>query len=242
MGNHQRHRGMKSEDEKWFADDQLDSLRMAVADYNWMLSRGYSDGTATLSLVGDRYRLPLRQRHALMRAACSDASLILRKEKEIAPDQLQGKPLWIDGYNLLITLESGLSGGIVLRCRDGSWRDIASLHGTYRQVEETSMALEMTGKALLALEIPEVTWFLDAPVSNSGRLRQMMKGVAEYFHFPWQIHIVNSPDKQLAEVAGTVVTSDGWIMERAPAWVNLSQHVLGENEALQLIDLSLDPV
>ena len=44
--------------------------------------------------------------------------------------------------NVLITLESALGGGVLLRCRDGCLRDMASLHGTYRIVDETDPALD----------------------------------------------------------------------------------------------------
>ena len=174
MGNAQRHRGQQSDDAKNFHPDTLPALRRAVADFSWLLSQGYSDGSATLSLVGDRYRLTARQRQAVMRAACSDQALALRKEKEVAPDQLSGQAIAIDGYNFLITVESGLSGGIVLECRDSAWRDVASIHGTYRQVEETVPAIRHIATGLNACGVTAVTWFLDAPVSNSGRLRQLL--------------------------------------------------------------------
>src|SRR6266404_1471952 len=46
-------------------------------------------------------------------------------------------PLLIDGFNLILTLESALGGGVMLVGRDGCYRDMASVHGTYRRVEET---------------------------------------------------------------------------------------------------------
>ena len=53
----------------------------------------------------------------------------------------RGSPLRIDGFNLILTLESAVGGGVVLGGRDGCYRDMASVHGTYRRVEETRSAL-----------------------------------------------------------------------------------------------------
>ena len=63
------------------------------------------------------------------------------------------RELWIDGYNALTTIESALSGSVILRARDGCYRDMASMHGTYRKVQETVPAIVSDirhGPALLA--------------------------------------------------------------------------------------------
>ena len=39
-----------------------------------------------------------------------------------------------------------MGGGIVLLARDGCYRDMASMHGTYRKVAETVPALEAIGR------------------------------------------------------------------------------------------------
>ena len=81
------------------------------------------------------------------------------------------KQLLLDGYNVLTTIEAALSGGVVLACRDGCYRDMASIHGTYRKVEETPPALMLIGKIAAELGVASCLWYLDSPVSNSGRLK-----------------------------------------------------------------------
>ena len=49
----------------------------------------------------------------------------------------RGRGLWIDGYNVLTTVEAALAGGVILVGRDGCYRDMASMHGSYRKVSET---------------------------------------------------------------------------------------------------------
>ena len=55
---------------------------------------------------------------------------------------LQGRPIRVDGFNLVLTLESALGGGVILGGRDGCFRDPAGVHGSSRRVEETRPALE----------------------------------------------------------------------------------------------------
>jgi hypothetical protein len=123
-----------------------------TAELSWLLSRGYADVSA-LKLVGDRHELTVRQRQAVSRCACSDAARDARVAARARPaPSSPTSPSPIDGLNCLIILESALSHGIVLRGRDGALRDLASVHGTYRQVAETSFAIEMIGRHLHASE------------------------------------------------------------------------------------------
>ena len=56
-----------------------------------------------------------------------------------------------DGFNLIITVEVALSGGLVLDCHDGTVRDLAGLRGSYHPVDETDGALDLIGRELGAL-------------------------------------------------------------------------------------------
>ena len=120
-------------------------LASAAADLAWLLSRGYA-AVSALKLVGDRYRLAARQRTAVARATCSDASCAARQSRRV--DCAAGAPLSIDGYNVLTTVEAALAGGVILAARDGTYRDMASMHGSYRKVAETRPALELIGRTL----------------------------------------------------------------------------------------------
>ena len=59
-----------------------------------------------------------------------------------------GQRIAIDGYNVLITIEAAMSGGCIFKARDGCLRDLASIHGTYRKVNETIPALQLIGEFL----------------------------------------------------------------------------------------------
>src|SRR5690606_16406078 len=103
-----------------FALRHLDRLRAATADLSWLLSRGYNASSA-LKLVGDRYALAQRQRQAVSRAACSDEARLRRGKKRV--DGSDVGELWIDGFNVLLTLEVALGRGPLFVTRDECLRD-----------------------------------------------------------------------------------------------------------------------
>ncbi|MEL6592081.1 MAG: DUF434 domain-containing protein [Bacteroidota bacterium] len=235
MPSKQKHRGQHQEDPTLFADRMLPKLNEAVRDLSYLLSHAYPEN-ASIKLVGDRYRLTQRQRKALMRASCTDQSLTHRQQILLEKDALQGTAMAIDGYNLLITIEAALAGGIVIECRDGYYRDIASVHGTYRRVEETKPALVMIGVSLQKLGVEEVVWYVDKPVSNSGRLKGLMYEIAGEYDFPWSVKLSNNPDKVFPTLTDTVVvSSDGWVLDRVPASFNLHKYLVNTLPGANLI-------
>jgi hypothetical protein len=227
MPDTRRHRGPHPEDARLFDESQHDTLRAAVAELAWLLTRGYAEESA-LALVGNRHNLTERQRTAVRRSTCSDESLRRRAETHVAPSDRHGCKLGIDGYNLLITVESALSKGVVLIGRDGCCRDLASIHGTYHKVEETLPAVRFLVEHLEQLPAESVDWYLDRPVSNSGRLKVLIAEVVETSRTAWNVELVDNPDPLLAAYEGVVVTSDSWILDRCRAWTNLAAEIIRE--------------
>jgi hypothetical protein len=200
-------------------------LRQAAADLGWLLDRGYADKSA-LKLVGDRYSLVARQRIAVARCICSNVQAERRQQHRVDPERLSGRPLWLDGYNVLTTVESALAGGVVLAARDDTYRDMASMHGSYRKVVETLPALELLGRTIAELQVCECRWYLDRPVSNSGRLKQLIEETATREGWSWQVELVGDPDAVLAETDQIVATADSAILDRCTAWFNLAREVV----------------
>jgi hypothetical protein len=213
-----KHRGPGPEDRAWFAPEARPALAAAVADLSWLLSRGYAEASS-LKLVGDRHRLVERQRMAVLRSACSDEALARRRASRVDLGALRGRPLRVDGFNLILTLESALGGGIVLGGRDGCFRDLAGVHGTYRRVEETRPALELAARWLAEWGVGPCTWLLDAPVSNSGRLAAMIRAEDT----AWRAEVVPDPDVLLAVPGDPVATADSAVLDRCGAWVSLAR-------------------
>jgi hypothetical protein len=219
------HRGPHPEDHRLFGPAMHPRLAAATDDLSWLLSRGYA-APSSLKLVGDRYALEDRQRTAVARCACSDEDLSRRKVHETAASALAGQPLWLDGYNVLTTVEAALSGGVILAARDGTYRDMASMHGSYRKVSETLPALRCIGQTLAELGASPCRWLLDRPVSNSGRLKRIVEDLAAEAGWLWSVELVDDPDKVLGGAEPIVATADSAILDRCRAWFNLARETL----------------
>jgi len=225
MPDTREHRGPHPDDGELFAPAMLPRLREALADFSMLRTKGYAD-KSSLKLVGDRFALTQRQRLALMRAACSDQQLQSRRARQVPVDALAGRPIAIDGYNLLITIEAALSGGLIFRGRDGCFRDLASIHGTYRKVEETIPAIQLIGTFLTEIGVGQSLWLLDSPVSNSGRLKTLLGELARDHGWPWEIRLTISPDAELSRIDTIVVSTDSVILDACPKWTNLAAEII----------------
>ena len=220
MPDRRRHRSAAPRDRELFGPNWLPRLQEAAGDLEWLLDRGYPEG-ASLKLVGDRYRLRTRQREALRRAVSAPARARERRLREVPAAALAGRILDVDGYNLLTTLESALGGGVLVAGNDGCLRDLASVGGTWRRVEETLPALELCGRWLRKRGLRRVRWWLDQPVSNSGMLRGLLQGLARERHWPWSVHLIPDPDPELARSRAVVATADRQILDACGRWTNL---------------------
>jgi hypothetical protein len=225
MPDKRKHRGPNPKDAKLFAPDKHKRLRAAVDDYSWLLERGYPE-KGTLKLVGDRHRLQQRQRMAVHRSGCAPSVVEAIQAKVLTDKELAGQDIWIDGLNLLIIVESMLSGGVVLIGKDGALRDLASVHGTYRQVMETPQAVQLIGQCLGTLQSGPCHWFLDRPVSNSGRLKKLLEDFAERNQWDWTITLVNNPDKVLVKSDKVVISSDNMVLQGVEHWFNLPKYIM----------------
>jgi len=239
VARHQTHRGLASKDERLFSDKQLPFLRAAGADLCWLLDRGYAARSA-LDLVGNRYNLSSRQRNGVARYACSQEDVQRRGQRRVEPAELKGGELWLDGFNVLTMLESALAGGIVILGRDGCCRDIAGIHRRYRKMTETVSALRMVGETAAAWGVTCCRWWLDKPVSNSGRLRTLILDTAAEAAWKMEAELTFSPDHVLSHTDQVIATSDGIVLDRCQHWVNLVRRIIAERiSQARLVDFSM---
>ena len=210
-----------------------------MTELSWLLSRGYKM-TSSLKLVGDRHGLRERQRLAVSRSSCSDQDKQKRRDHCVSVERLRNQSVIVDGFNLMITLEAALSGGPLLIGVDECIRDLSSVHGSYRSVQETQRAITMIGKALQQLGAASVLWLLDRPVSNSGRLASRIAECSVQHGWPWQVDVVLNPDSMIASSPAVAITSDSSILNRVERWADLKSYLLSQEiPEAWLIDLSL---
>ncbi|SRR6056297_2717850 len=242
MPDRRLHRGPHPEDHELFAAAMIPRLRQATGDLSWLLTRGYAI-PSSLKLVGDRYQLVARQRLAVARSACGDRQRQRRLRHQQFAEALPDECLAIDGFNVITSVEAALSQGVLLQGRDGCYRDMASMHGSYKKVEETVPAIELVGQWLAERRVRQCTWWLDQPVSNSGRLKTILRQLAQQHGWDWQVELVPDPDPLLGKEAAIVASSDSQILDQASRWVNLARGVIeaGVADAWR-IDLGDAPV
>jgi len=217
-------RGFVPSDERDFNEKNLEKLRIASEEVYFLLNRGYPIKPAT-TFVGNHHLLSERQRIALARTISPEKSIRLRKEKELTDGDLNGQTLYIDGFNTIITLEIAFSNSMLFECMDGTIRDLAGLRGTYRLVDKTDIAIRAIAETLAELHIQKAVFYLDAPVSNSGRLKIRMAELFENTPFEVEILIENAVDFTLKQKS-PVVTSDAIILDECQSWYNLTKAVI----------------
>jgi len=223
-----RNRGKNPHDDMLFGlRKERGKLLLALNDMHYLLTKDYP-ARATLALVSNRYRLRQRQMLALQGMACSAKDIENRKLKEVAADHIQGKTIYLDGFNVVIILETFLSGGFIFKGLDGCYRDISSVHGSYKRVRQTEDVLITIGKALHGLGVERVIWIFDAPVSNSGRIKTLCYEIATAHGFAWDVYLDNAPDKFLIAEKRLIVSSDAWVLNNCYAWFNLLSYIMNQ--------------
>lgn len=228
-------RGYTPEDEKDFAGPAILTLRQAARDMGFLLDRGYPSGSAA-TFVGDHYRLSARQRVALRRVVSSGEAVAGRAAKRVELNDLAGGTVHVDGFNAVIMLEVALSGSPVLKCMDGTYRDLAGLRGTYRIIGKTGIAVRMIVSALQGRRIGRAVFWLDAPVSNSGRLKALIAGIAGEAGLDAGVEVINNVDRTLYGLPN-VVTGDSVILDKCPGWVNLYETMIPGIPGVWVVDI-----
>ncbi len=207
--------------------------RQAVCDYRYLLNRGYSRSSA-LRVVTERYRLGEAQRNLLLRSVFSLAECRRRWQVRVEPASAAGGELAVDGYNVLITVESWKLGMPVLRCDDGFVRDFRGVYGKHRfRRWITGSALVSILEVLERIEPRRVRMVFDAMVSRSGELCAYIK--RRFGRIPWlEAETARSPDRELRRWEGVVCTGDTAVVDAHRAVLDLAGAVIPEAYPLKL--------
>jgi len=229
-------RGFVPTDEKEFSKNSMIVLRKAQQDILFLIEQGYPIKSAS-TFVGNHYLLSERQRLAVVRATTSKNIVGMRLKKQ-RKEEMRGKRVFIDGLNLIITLEVALSQTTLICCMDGAIRDLAGLRGTYRLIDKTDEAIKLIGYKLMELQIEEAVFYLDSPVSNTGRLKQRIYELLDGFPYKITVELVNNADVFL-ENKEYVISSDAIVLNKCTSWINLAAEIIQEKiHQANCIDLS----
>jgi hypothetical protein len=210
----------------------IKDFQKAAQDFRYLLNRGYPR-KATLELVGNRYGLTFDERHLLHRGVFSNSDSRLRREKKISTQEVRNKDLAIDGHNVVITIEAGLSGRPLILGDDGFIRDISGLSGSFKKTETTEKAIQFIIHAIKKIKPRQTLFLFDAPISMSGRLAQEIRSRLKGERLPGDAMAVKVPEKILIGFRGVIATSDTAIIEQSKKVLDLPGYILREKTKLE---------
>ena len=207
-------------------------LQKAARDFRFLLNRGYPR-KAALELVGNRYGLTSDERHLLHRGVFSDSDSESRRKKKVFLGDVLNQDLVIDGHNVLITIEAGISGRPLILGDDGFIRDISGVSGNFKKTETTEKAIQFIIRAIKKMRPTQTLFLLDAPISKSGELAEAVRNYLKKEDIFGNAMALRVPERILIGFPGVVATSDTAIINRSKKVLDLAGHVLRKSIELE---------
>jgi hypothetical protein len=208
------------------------NLQKAAGDFRYLLNRKYPR-KSTLELVGNRYGLTFEERHLLHRGIFSDSDSRSRQNKRISTKEAKNKDLAIDGHNVLITIEAGLSGRPLIFGDDHFIRDISGLSGSFKKTETSEKAIQLVIHALKNIKPRQTLFLFDAPISMSGKLAQEVRDLLKKENLSGDAMAVKVPEKILIGFPGIIATSDTAIIDQSKKVLDLADFILRKKTKLE---------
>ncbi len=208
----------------------------ALDDYYYLLNRDYPE-RAILKVIGDRRQLSRSERQILFRGVAPRAKARQRKGRLIT--DISRKAVFLDGYNVLLTVMNYLYGKKVFISNDGMMRDVGENYGKIKNKELFMRSCRLLMNALQLHRPAFVTILLDSPVSHSAIHKQELTNLLEEYHLQGEIQLFRSPDHELKHLqCDCIATSDSIIIDGTGGdLVDLPHRVLEEAFELNLMDL-----
>jgi len=215
-----------------FLEDVKEHLRLrdlyeASKDFLLLLDRGYPR-KGSLDLVGSRYQLDRLHRNLLHRGIFSKRESTLRKKKLVPIERIRGTNVALDGYNVIITLESALKGLPLIYANDGVIRDVAGVSSRYKTSETTEGALDLIFNLLYNLEPIYTLILLDSPISLSGVFASNLREIMKEKQIDGDALAVKVPERHLKDFDGIVATSDSALINQSRQVVDIAGYIIRE--------------
>ncbi|MEM3395503.1 MAG: DUF434 domain-containing protein [Nitrososphaerota archaeon] len=198
------------------------TLREAVLDALWMLERGYRRETVR-DIIGDKYNMDKRLRSLIYRCVHPLDWISNVKEKTVEPSKLRGKCLAVDFLNVLGTVLSAMSGGILVKSLDGFIRDLSELHTSILKQPDAYEATSSILKKTASLAPSVALFLLEANVSYSGEFSEFIREELERLSVNGTALTCRSVDSELIKTGYIVATSDAPVMARVDRIVDLAK-------------------
>jgi hypothetical protein len=201
--------------------EEKDDFLEAAQDLRYLLGKGYPR-TGALTFVGNRYQLPKPQREVLYRGVYPGHEALVRKRRLLGPEAIKGRAVGVDGYNVIITLESALLGRELVECDDGLVRDAAWVSGSFHPTDTTDQALDLILDFLAEHGSLSIVFFLYAPMSLSRELGLHVTALLAGRSLMGRAQAVADPKSELRDFPGLAATSDSLLIDRVAEPLDLA--------------------
>src|SRR4030042_2819968 len=205
-----------------------EDFESSAIDYLYLIEKRYSR-KSSLKIVGDRYRLNSDQRSVLQRGVIKRKIAIERERKFVKEENLFFNCLVIDCYNVLITIISYLTGKFLYISNDGFLRDTSEAHSNIKKFSINTIvkAFYLLFEYIKELDLSEVIFFLDSPVSNSAKLSNKINSLLDLNNLEGYAQVVRSADHYIINGSdGMAATSDSVIIDKKMEVFDLAYHTL----------------
>ena len=214
----------------------MSATAKAANDIKYLLDRGYPKQGA-ICYVCDHYRLDINVRYILTRVVLSGDTVISRKAKTTECENIKGTQVWIDGYNILIGVESGLNGEPVYLCDDGFLRDTKGVFRNYHCSTITQKALDEIISVLAGFKPFRVEILFDRQISKSGELARWTGKKLVRADINGCVRTSRHVDYDLKHCGKIIATSDGSIIDAVESVINLQRKVF---EQLKITPVTIE--
>ncbi|MBF0529005.1 MAG: DUF434 domain-containing protein [Deltaproteobacteria bacterium] len=217
---------------------EVDEFLEAAKDLRYLLGQEYPR-PGSLTFIGNRYQLSKSRREILNRGVYPGHEALVRRRRLLSPERIKGRAVAVDGYNVIITLESALVGRDLIACDDGPIRDAAWVSSSFRPSEATDQALDLILNYLAGRGALSIVFFLYAPMAMSGELAVHIHSLISSRGLMGRARTAASPKAEMRSFPGLVATSDSVLIDLAAEPIDLAGHLIRERlPNLSLISLN----
>lgn len=198
--------------------DLREKLLKPARDIRSLLRWGYPK-FATISFVATHFQLSAEERYILTRVIMPPDRVTSRINKKIACTGIQDRELLIDGYNVLLSVDSLLKNEPMWFCDDGYIRDTRYYFSKSKQVEDIEESFNLILKFLSEARPKSAVFLLDAQISRSGELAGLIRRALNEYGIQGTARTSKTADFELKAEGGdtekslVVATSDGIVID-----------------------------
>jgi hypothetical protein len=211
----------------------------AVIDYKYLLNRGYSV-KSSIQIVTARYQLNKLQYAVLYRCIHPDSEAYSIRGKIVSVENVEEAYLLIDGYNVLITVDSGVMGEPVFIGDDMLLRDIRKSYRKFKYDHEShGKLIDLILKYVVELKPRHVSIILDEQISYSGELASAFRDRIKEYNILGDAYTAKKTDTLLSEAVGdtVVASSDIVVVRKASRIFDLARYIIEKEKPESIVDI-----